>query len=229
MGFGVVKSLSKVIGDELYDELCDIGNLYLIGGSLRDFKRHKNFDFSRDIDVVIDVRNEKKWENFIAENGHQQNKFGGYKIRLSKTKIDIWQIDKTWAYVNKKIACDKSCYVSNLKKTVFFNIDAILYDITQKRFYDYVYKKAIEHNLLDIVLEDNPEIDLNISRAIVLKNQYSLRYSDSLIKFIKKHGRNDEEYYKKIYNIIKKRYNGEIIKKEQVQLEIQSIFDSDDK
>ena len=226
MGVGVVKSLSKTIGDELYNEMCDIGNLYLIGGSLRDFKDCKSFDYSRDIDIVVDVRNNENWKKFVNKRGKQKNKFGGYKITLDNAKIDIWSIDKTWAYMNKKVKCERTEYASKLNKTVFLNIDAIYYDVTKKKFHDYAYKKAIRSNVLDIVLADNPEIDLNIARTIALKIHYKLDYSAQLEEFIRKHALNDIAYCKKIYKIINKRYKGTSggMTEKQVCDELTSIF-----
>ena len=42
-----------------------------------------------------------------------------------------------------------------LPKTVFLNMDAIIYDMKNDKWYDTEYKKAMETKVLDIILEEN--------------------------------------------------------------------------
>lgn len=67
---------------------------------------------------------------------------------------------------------------------------------------------------MDVVLEDNPHLELNILRAIILKERYQMVFSDKLISIIKKHDTAD--LYKKLLMIQEKRYKESIVSAEVI-------------
>lgn len=69
--------------------------------------------------------------------------------------------------------------------TVFLNIDAIVYDMKRDIWYEEGYQEAIKTQVLNVVLESNPEIPLNIVRAMVLKKRYNMAYSKRLKDIIR--------------------------------------------
>lgn len=52
-------------------------------------------------------------------------------------------------------------------------MDSIIYDMSNDRWLDEIYKEAKDSKILDVVLEDNPHLELNILRAIIFKRKIS--------------------------------------------------------
>lgn len=72
--------------------------------------------------------------------------------------------------------------VENLLNSVYLNIDSLLYYLNENRYInncDKTYKKIKQ---LDIILEKTPCEKLNLLRAIIYKNKYSLKMSNRLKK-----------------------------------------------
>ena len=65
---------------ELFKKLEQYGNLYLIGGVLREFKDHGCIQELRDIDIVVDTLEKENCKVMLNEYEPQINTFGGYKI-----------------------------------------------------------------------------------------------------------------------------------------------------
>lgn len=99
------------------------------------------------------------------------------KINVDRLIFDIWHVDQTWAFKENKVDYKE---LKDLNETVFFNIDAIFYNLTTQELVDKSYSTALETKKLDIVLKDNPLPDLNMTRAIVLSKKYKLAFSDQL-------------------------------------------------
>ncbi|SES62166.1 hypothetical protein SAMN05216389_10190 [Oceanobacillus limi] len=167
------------------------GDLILFGGSVREYLDHEYNEVPRDFDFVINTN--KDISNLVEtfELPYTKNKFGGLKIYLDGLKFDIWRIDETWAFKERKIVFGD---ISDLRKTVFLNVDALFYNLNNCLLYDEDFSKAMNKSMLDIVLEDNPFPELNIARAFRLKYKYNLDFSKELYSFL-------EEWLKKFDDI----------------------------
>ena len=181
----LIKSLYlKLKSDEdSYDFIMNLMNcydLYLFGGGVRDLLNN-NLDYVRDLDFVIKSSNNKiiNLESYIPNHiSFKKNRFNGYKIFFDNFIMDIWDIKNTWAF--KSNLLDDS--VENLLNSVYLNIDSLLYYLNENRYinnYDKTYKKIKQ---LDIILEKTPCEKLNLLRAIIYKNKYSLKMSNRLKK-----------------------------------------------
>ena len=222
---GVLKEHLKhhPIADQLFMKLYNIGELYLIGGILREFLETCDFRNVRDIDLVISTKKVGQFHEICAKYHTKKNSFGGYKINCDDFTIDVWRIESTWAYKKNIIKCSEEDYLKNLPYTVFYNMDSLVYDIKNNTWYDYLYKKAKESNILDIVLEENPHIDLNILRGMIFQNRYHMEYSERLKKLICERCQNEKEYEKILYLIEKKRYKTEISSLVEIKKQLDSI------
>lgn len=172
----------------LFHDLQKAGDIYLIGGVLREYRDKKTIEELRDVDIIVDVKYPPVWNKIINERQKYKlliNRFDGYKICCKNLLIDTWSLDQTWAYRTKSFQCKSSEYVNNLSKTVFLNIDGIIYDWKRDHWDDIVYMQAMENKMLDIVLSPNPQPELNIVRAFVLQNRYNMFFSESLKEYIK--------------------------------------------
>ena len=70
----------------------------LFGGMLRDLSLVGNVGFKSDIDLVIDTEEDESLDYLLKTYSAKRNKFGGYRLCLSKWKVDIWMLKSTWAF-----------------------------------------------------------------------------------------------------------------------------------
>lgn len=164
------------------NEFLSCANVYLFGGAVRNYLDNE-FESVRDLDIVIDFKkNDYSIDSFLAKDTRfKKNIFGGYKILLNDICIDIWKMKDTWAFRENKMR--SSAY--NLTKSVFLNIDGIVYSMNDKDYIDGCNQKYFEmrkKNILDTVLEENPCVELNLLRALVLCKKYNMELSDNLKK-----------------------------------------------
>ena len=59
----------------LFDQLQKMGNIYLIGGVLREIKDNGTIHYLRDIDMVLDVADENAYNRFINEHSAESPVF----------------------------------------------------------------------------------------------------------------------------------------------------------
>lgn len=227
-----MKSLETIIIDylenyppslELFQRLKQAGNLYLIGGVLREYRDKGAIQDLRDIDIIIDISRRSIWEGILETYRPKRNNFGGYKLVCSALIVDIWPLEETWAYREGHVVCRPEEYVMNLPKTVFLNLDAIVYDFNGDIWYDEKYLDAMNRRVIDVVLEKNPRILLNILRAMVLKKRYGMRFSDGLRKILREQMEQESDLAGKLLEIQEKRYRKEILSGEEIEKELEGL------
>lgn len=210
---------------EFYDAITQIGYIYLIGGILREYKDHGDIINLRDIDMIVDVHDEHKWEKLLQTHKMKTNRFGGQKIQIDDIEVDVWRIENTWAYRERKvIAADR---VKALPQTVFLNIDGIVYDCKSDMWLTEEYDNAMRTQVLDVVLEDNPQIELNLLRAMVLRKRYHMVYSQRLKETFRKKllpEGNCDELEKILQKEQIKRYGEEILTETEIKNELCTIL-----
>lgn len=193
----------------MMNQMEQIGRLYLIGGVLREYQDHKDIRYLRDIDIVIDVLDEDKWKRFLQEYQPTINEFGGYKFICEGLVFDSWRIEETWAFRNHIISFSSGKAICALADSVYLNLDSIVYDWTNDIWKMDKYQKAMESKILDIVLEKNPRIALNLSRACILRERYNMKFSTSLENVTRNYIRqydDENEGIKHICEAARKRY-----------------------
>jgi len=223
----LIKSLySKLKTDKnSYNFIMNLMNcydLYLFGGGVRDILNN-NLEHVRDLDFVIKSKNNEEinLENYIPNNiTFKKNRFNGYKIYFDNLIIDIWDIKNTWAF--KSNLLDDS--VENLLDSVYLNIDSLLYYLNENKYVnncDKTYKKIKQ---LDIILEKTPCEKLNLLRAIIYKNKYSLKISNNLKKRFYNYVYEDNESLINDFMILQKEhYNHYIYTKQELIKELSSL------
>lgn len=227
-----MKSLETIIIDylenyppslELFQRLKQAGNLYLIGGVLREYRDKGAIQDLRDIDIIIDISRRSIWEGILETYRPKRNNFGGYKLVCSALIVDIWPLEETWAYREGYVVCRPEEYVQSLPETVFLNLDAIVYDFNGDIWYDEKYLDAMNRRVIDVVLEKNPRILLNILRAMVLKKRYGMRFSDGLRKILREQMEQESDLAGKLLEIQEKRYRKEILSGEEIEKELEGL------
>ncbi|MEE9396450.1 MAG: hypothetical protein V3V31_05485 [Methylococcales bacterium] len=164
------------------DEFSKYGSLVLFGGLLRDLSLVGNEGFNSDVDVVVKTNNWTEFKKCLQGYNYSQNKFGGFRIQLSRWSIDLWQLEDTWAskqgYVNVKTFED-------LCNTTFFDWDAIAYDLETKKIIainDYLTR--VRSHIIDINLSDNPNPVGNSIKALRYLEKYEAKLSPRLASYI---------------------------------------------
>lgn len=157
------KRINYFLGSEKYNRrevfdvlktLGQLGNVAIFGGMLRDLCFGGNYKFRSDVDLVIDADDEGALLKYLKQFPLEYNSLGGYRISLSKWKLDIWQLSKTWAFREGYV---KNISFENLIKTTFFNWDAIVFVQNKNALYSGKnYLEALKSRVLDINLEPNP-------------------------------------------------------------------------
>lgn len=205
----------------LYEMLIQAGDVYVMGGLLREYKDKDKIVELRDADFTIDIKNRKVWDELLRRVPHKRNHFGGYKFLCSGFIIDIWDVKKTWAFEKQVIKVENNNYFEYLSKSVFLNLDAIIYDLTNDKWNDLIYQNAVKNGELEIVLRENPFKELNILRAMVLREKYNMRYSEELAKMILDCSAEDT-FLKDIMEIQEGRYGYIILSKEKIKQEVEN-------
>lgn len=205
---------------EVFNNLLEIGDVYAIGGLPREYMDNGAIKTLRDADFSIYIKDQSLWDKLLNKIPHKINQFGGHKFQCKEFFVDIWDVKNTWAFKNNIIRITDQKYFENLSQSVFLNMDAIVYDITNNRWNKSIYEDAMERKVLDIVLKENPFVELNILRAMILRRKYEMVYADTLKNIICEYSKNNDDFAEKIMNIQKKRYKNNVLEKEMVQEEI---------
>ncbi len=166
----------------LLDQLQEIGEVVIFGGMLRDLSLLGNEGFDSDIDLVIDTDKEDELDAFLHPYSPVRNKFGGYRLELSRWEVDIWPLKSTWAF--KKGYVEDGSF-ADLCKTTFFDWDGIVYKVGDGTILAIEgYLDHINEGLLDINLEKNPNPMGNIVKAFRYREKYNAGFSSRLAKYI---------------------------------------------
>lgn len=205
--------------------LMEDNELYLFGGAVRDYLEN-NLNSFRDLDFVVKSKYSKNIniENYIpAQIKFKRNRYNGYKINFADCIVDIWDIENTWAFKNNKLHTS----VENLLNSVYLNIDSLLYLLNENKYInncDIMYKNIKLNKQLDIICQETPFETLNLLRAIIYKNKYSLEFSDNLIQQFHKYFKdNNSNLIDEFMQLQKEHYDKYVINKADIYKEIDNI------
>lgn len=208
----------------LFQMLKEVGEIYVMGGLLREYRDNHRILELRDADFSIHVKDRDTWNAIINNIPNRKNRFGGYKFECQGLIIDIWDIEDTWALKSNLINIRNDNFLDMLPNSVFLNMDALVYDITNDRWEDNIYNNAIRTNVLDVVLEKNPYIELNILRAMILRKKYNMTYSERLKEIMRNCLLENSDFLNLLLQIQKERYTNIMMSREEIQFELDSLY-----
>lgn len=209
----------------LMEKLESSGEVILFGGAVREYIDSSYRELPRDFDIVYKKKSyELGLDELLLGFNYKKNRFDGYKVVVDGLEFDIWDINDTWAFKKNKIICDKNQYVEKLTETVFLNIDSIVFNINESKFNGGRYSEAIENKCLDIILEENPFLELNLLRAILYKRKYNMSLSKKLIAIFRNFIEKNTNYVDVLYDIQLSHYDIEKIKKNELKKELLNIL-----
>ncbi|MFC1738662.1 hypothetical protein ACFL1G_06405 [Planctomycetota bacterium] len=227
--------ISRIVADNSswclprYNALQKIRELdryaFLCGGAVRDIllANRQNSIVPRDLDIVLGYIEVEKVADSFSDSNKKWNCYGGVSVQLKDWSIDVWSLNKTWAFVEKHV---EGKGFSDFPKTTFLDIEAVAVQLfcrkLQKRkiyskgFFEAILKKTIEINL-----EENPNPNTCIIRSLNVAKRFKFAIGPKLAKFIAHHARQtDLEELWKLYQI---RYKLDLLTFENFYLCIKAI------
>ncbi|RTR25949.1 hypothetical protein EKG37_22205 [Robertmurraya yapensis] len=202
------------------EELSNVGDLLFFGGSIRDICLFPDKPpMPRDFDIAINFKNKDIFDSIINKYKYKMNRFGGYKIKISNLEFDIWDLENTWAFKYTNLSPSEE----NLAKSVYLNIDGIVYNFNKSLLYDEIFRSSVRECKLDITLEENPQIELNLLRAMVFKEKYNLNFSKKLKQVYQNYLNESEKLVENLYELQLSHYKVTYLSKEEIKNELQYI------
>ncbi len=183
--------------------LDGVSEIFIFGGLIREICLHGIENFKSDVDIVVCVKDRALFEKSLTVYNKKKNKFGGYRILVSKWFIDLWEFEKTWAFSKGLI---KPIKYTSLLDTTFFNWDSAFYDFrSQKLYCKNNYFKNLSNKILDVNLKENPNQYGAFIRTLRLISNEHINTGKKLSEFIFKNLNSSEnkeilEYEKNHFN-----------------------------
>lgn len=209
-----------------FKELSNFGDPIFFGGCIRDFFLFPETPPNpRDFDIVMKSFNGVSFHEFIQSYNYQKNRFGGYKVTVGDTEFDIWDMTSTWAFKNNLVSCKEE----NLPESVFLNLDGIAYNFKTDVLHDNTFRSAMVSSEIDIVLTNNPQIELNLLRTFVFLEKYKfshpLKASTNLKNFFHKFLKENPSISpSSLYDLQTKHYRKEVLSLFQITLNFEKII-----
>lgn len=201
----------------LLDNLSTKGDLLLFGGAVRSYYENQYETLPRDFDIVIKTEADaSEIEHLFCKVEYRKNRFDGYKVFVDGLEFDIWTLENTWAFKQKKVPAKEE----NLSETVFLNVDSIVYNISKNALYDERYKESMQTKILDVVLLDNPYPELNLLRALIFKKKYRMMFSPNLMKYFKELVSKNHYFNFKLYELQASHYGKAHLSQSEIDREL---------
>lgn len=181
---------SEIIG--VLNKLLKDTTVYIFSGVIRNF--FLGIREIRDLDIVLssEIDVEKYFKGFQIK----KNSFGGYKMRKENFSLDIWVLEKSWAFQHQKtlnFEMDKS-----MPSTAFFNFSSIIFNLNEKTFYYTTdFLRFLQNKKIDVVYKPNFNYELCIVNSFYYSEKYHLKLSENLKSHITYlHGMNMGDFEK---------------------------------
>ncbi len=168
------KDVTQFVRDLTKDTDSDV---FAFGGLVRDIGLFGVRDFSSDVDLVFDGHKQEleRALGSLPDLKLEENKFGGFRVKLHSWDVDIWCAEDTWAI---KRGLVEYRGISSLLDTTLLSWDSALFDVKKHKL---ICKKAYIENMsegrLDVVLKESPnELGsmVRITRAVYSKGAHIL-------------------------------------------------------
>lgn len=171
-----------VEGYALLNRLVECCEVYVVGGTVRDLLLYGDrAEGSRDIDVVIKIRDRDGFEQAIEGTRYMLNRFGGYKFYVGDSVMDLWELDKTFG-----IRDGDDVGVSDFIECMHLTTDRFLYDYGRDELHideleAYFEKEEIGVVVSSDVIDDHMSIVVNdLMRCYYYRLKYNLAFSENV-------------------------------------------------
>lgn len=164
----------QVEGYALLNRLIESCDVYIVGGLVRDLLVYgSDAEVSRDIDVVVTIRDRDGFERAIEGTEFIINRFGGYKFYVGDSVMDMWELDKTFG-----IREGEDVSVSDFIECMHLTTDRMAYDFGRDELWIDELETYFEKREIAL-LHSNDFVDGNIEivvRDLMHCYYYSLKY-----------------------------------------------------
>lgn len=161
--------------------LSEVGRLALVGGAIRDVALSGGDKFRSDLDFVVFDGDLQAFYGLMKSLKANPNRFGGYSLRFSRWKIDVWALEDTWARTAGLRSVE---HVSDLLNCTFFNWDAAVFVLDEQTLHtrhDYLY--VLRKGLLETNLVENPNPKGSLVRALRRARLWNAYFGPELTEF----------------------------------------------
>jgi len=161
---------------------------FLCGGAVRDIllSDNRNKIVPRDLDIILGYAEIKNVADSFSDCTKRWNCYGGVSIQVKDWSIDMWPLQKTWAFEQKHV---EGKGFSDFPKTTFLNIEAVAVQLFGRRgkkreIYSKGFFEAILNNTIEINLKDNPNPPMCIVRSLSVAKKLKFAIGPKLAKYI---------------------------------------------
>lgn len=165
------------------------GKAFLCGGAVRDIllSDSRNNIIPRDLDIILGYAEVKKVADSFSDCTKRWNCYGGVSIQVKDWSIDMWPLDKTWAFEKKYV---EGKGFSDFPKTTFLNIEAIAIQLFSKKgkkreIYSNGFFEAIINRTIEINLKENPNPPTCVVRSLSVAKKFKFAIGPNLAMYIK--------------------------------------------
>jgi len=173
-------------------ELSKTTDIYIFSGIIRNYFLSQ-YEM-RDIDIVLSK--EVNVEEIFKNQKLTKNSFGGYKIIMQNSVIDLWYLENTWAFQYQKNIINYKLE-EILPNTAFFNFSSIIYSYNKKKFYHSIYfRRFLRDRKIDVVARTNPNNPLCVVNTFYYSDKFKLEIANNLkehLYFLRKKCKNKYE------------------------------------
>lgn len=167
-------------GERLIKSINAEARVYIFSGIIRSYFLEKGN--VRDIDIVIDGHIDL--DKFLVNYKYIRNSFGGYKVQIGATIIDMWFLKRTWALMYQPILeFDLEKYLPN---TAFFNFSSVVYSYDENKFYySKDFLRFIRDRKIDLVYAPNANEALCVVNSLYYSSKLKMGLGNKLKKHLK--------------------------------------------
>lgn len=210
---------------QFFQRLTVHSEVIFFGGCLRDLYFYDESDYKpRDYDVVlstVNVEDNLIIEEIIKEYPYTKNQFGGYKVDINGTTVDLWFIENTYLFTKGVIEQSEV----NLIKTVYLTIDAITFNYNRLKLNNQPFIETLDSGKIGITTRQVEKDDVNILRAIIFKNRYGLGLTQELRRLIKEnYNENGTKFINNMTELRELRYPDEALTYDKLLEEVKETI-----
>ncbi|MFA5300467.1 MAG: hypothetical protein WC389_19955, partial [Lutibacter sp.] len=163
---------------------------FLCGGAIRDILLSKRDGrksiIPRDLDIILGFEHPETVAALFSDCKQKWNCYGGVEICHKHWSLDIWALQKTWAFEQGLI---KGSSFRDFPNTTFLNIESVAVQLFSKRgkkreIYSKGFFESILTNTIEINLQENPNPKSCIARALYIANKFGFKIGRKLANYI---------------------------------------------
>lgn len=214
--------LDRCLDDEVLDCLNKLSKqteVFIFSGLIRNY--FLNIDSNRDVDIVLAMNVDI--ESLFSDYQVKINSFGGYKILIGDTAIDLWYLENTWALKHQPVLnFELEKYIPY---TAFFNFSSIIYSVNKRHFhYTEHFLRFLQNRNIDVVYKPNANYSLCVVNTLYYSEKYHLPISKRLKNYVLYLHKKTKQDYREVQL---KHFGNVLFTNEVISAKIMSFIEND--